>query len=105
MSTAPARYERMRCLFDFARTVFGSQETALGGARAAYRRQGVRPMSHSEFRGVADAEEGQARWCSNNFQFVPSRQPASVSCHTSPILITVFNPIVESTTGSTGRLM
>ena len=42
----------------------------------------------------------------NNFQFTPSRQPGSVSCRTSPVLMTtIFNPIVESTTGSSGRLM
>ena len=36
----------------------------------------------------------------------PSRQPGSVSCRTSPVLMTtIFNPIVESTTGSSGRLM
>jgi hypothetical protein len=28
-------------------------------------------MRHSEFSGVADAEEGQARWSSNNFSWSP----------------------------------
>ena len=61
MSVAQGRYERMGCLFNFAQTALSFRLKVNGARRPACPCRGVRQTSHSEFRGVADAEEGQLR--------------------------------------------
>jgi hypothetical protein len=53
MSTAPARYERMRCLFDFAQTAFGFRLT-VNGAWASVPH--TKASGHSEFGNLGGAE-------------------------------------------------